>query len=141
MKIKITKKKEQDWGLDAPKSLLTPSKCMRRHSRDCSTYLDVGSVEDRRASGSSPEAGGASSSSPSTCTASQPSCKGRKENISPDLRTCNGTLCALTCRAAGYDFTKTTGETVEILLTDQCERAREPADGPNLVDSPGITPE
>ena len=78
------KEKEEEKYLNAESPNLTPLSSTRDTQKDCSSYLDVGCVEDSRAPSSSPEAWKTSSSSPSTCTASQPSYKGQEENISPD---------------------------------------------------------
>ena len=134
------KEKEEEKYLNAESPNLTPLSSTRDTQKDCSSYLDVGCVEDSRAPSSSPEAWKTSSSSPSTCTASQPSYKGQEGISSPNL-TNGGTLCAQTCRADSCTGEKTTDETVCFVLADQCERAREPADGANLVESRGITPD
>ena len=132
-------KEEEEKYLNVEPTHLTPL-FTRDTQKEDSAYLDVGSMRGSRAPGSCPGSWWTSSSSRSTCTAPQPSYRGQ-EGISPPDLTNGGTLCAQNCRADSCTREKTTNETVCFLLTDQCERAREPADGANLVESRGITPD
>ena len=116
----------------------TSTSCRRVSSGEVSVYLDVGPVEGRRQSSSPPTTEGPPSSSSGFSTAPQPFSKGRQEIKTPDFVNTIGTLCAQTCRADRHEEfckCKTTGETFVKVLTDQCVRTNEPADGDN---SPGI---
>ena len=52
----IGKEKEEEKYLNAESPNLTPLSSTRDTQKDCSSYLDVGCVEDSRAPSSSPEA-------------------------------------------------------------------------------------
>ena len=127
---KTLEMRRKECDLSASKTSSIPSTSTESLSEEDSTYLDVGPVEGRRTTSSPPGAGWTPASSWSCSTSSQLSQKGRQEKLSPDLGTNMGTLCAQICRAAGTTcHAKTTGETLVLQLTDQCERETGPADG------------